>query len=66
MKKQNFCCVDNLSVLIPYRDLEKLLEVGNKIEQIESSSRRMEQMYGAMRTQYVELLQKVAEIEKYL
>lgn len=66
MNKQNFCCVDNLSVLIPYRDLEKLLEVGNKIEQIESSSRRMEQMYGAMRTQYVELLQKVAEIEKYL
>lgn len=43
MSKKDFCCVDNFSVIIPYRDLERMLESANKIAHIESIAKRMEE-----------------------
>ena len=66
MKKQNFCCVDNFSVIIPYRELEKMLECSNKIEHIEAMFERIEDRTSAMQLLYSEILEKVAEIDRYL
>lgn len=66
MKKTEFCCVDNFSVIIPYRELEKMLESSNKIAHIEALFQRMEERMAAMQVMYSEVLEKVAEIERYL
>ena len=65
-KKQEFCCVDNFSVLIPYRELEKLLQSATKLEQMELSIKRTEERCARMQYMYSELLEKVAEINRYL
>ena len=66
MKKNDFCCVDNFSVLIPYRELEKMLESSNKIAHIEVLFQRVEERTSAMQVMYSEILEKVAEINRYL
>lgn len=66
MKKKDFCCVDDFSVIIPYRELEKLLTSANKIEQIEALIRRMEERNAALQLMYSEILEKVSEINRLL
>lgn len=66
MKKETFCCVDNFSVIIPYRELEKMLESSNKISHIETLYQRSEERMAAMQLMYSEILEKVHEINKYL
>ncbi len=66
MKKQDFCCVENYSVLIPYKDLEILVQSANKIAHIEQLLKQSEMRCAAMQNMYSELLKKVAEINRYL
>lgn len=66
MKKQDFCCVDNFSVLVPYRDLEKMLQSANKIEHIEQLATAMDTRCAKMQLLYSEILEKVAEIYHFL
>lgn len=66
MKNKSFCCVDDFSVIIPYRELEKMLNSANKIEHIEALIQRMDERNAALQLMYSELLQKVAEIDRYL
>lgn len=66
MKKKEFCCVDDFSVIIPYRELEKLLASANKIEHVEALIQRMEERNAALQLMYSELLEKVAEIDRLL
>ncbi|MBR4972451.1 MAG: hypothetical protein IKY59_05725 [Oscillospiraceae bacterium] len=62
MKKQDFCCVDNFSVIVPYRELEKMLQSSNKIEHIEQLAIAMDTRCAKMQLLYSEILEKVAEI----
>lgn len=66
LKKDNFCCVDNFSVIIPYRELEKMLQSANKIEHIETLVKRVDERCAAMHLMYSEILEKVAEIYRFL
>ena len=66
MSKKDFCCVDNLSVIIPYRELEKMLESSNKIAHIEALAKRMDERVSAMQLLYSEMLEKIREINRYL
>jgi len=66
LAKQKFCCVDNYSVLIPYRDLEKMLETANNLEQFQAQLKRTNEQLAALRLMYTEVLEKVAEMDKYL
>lgn len=66
LKKQDFCCVDNFSVLIPYRELEKLLQSATKLEQMEQAIKRTDERCAKMQMLYCEVLEKVAEINRYL
>lgn len=64
MSKKN--PVNELSVIIPYRDLENLLNSSKKIEEMEKHCKRMDERYAAMHLMYVELLEKISEIDRYL
>ena len=66
LAKKDFCCVDNFSVLIPYRDLEHLFEVANKLPQFQRDLEQTKEQLDALRRMYTEALQKIAEINRYL
>ena len=66
LKSKDFCCVDDFSVIIPYRKLEVMLDSANKIAEIQELCRRMDEKYSALKFMYSELLEKVAEINRYL
>lgn len=63
-EKKNFCCVEDFPVLVPYRDLVKLVEVANNLEQYNHGLSLANSQLSALRVQYGELLQKVQEIDK--
>lgn len=66
LAKKDFCCVDNFSVLIPYKDLEHLFEIANKLPQFQQDLAQTRKELQALRTMYSEALQKIAEINRYL
>lgn len=66
MNNSNFCCVGDFPVLVPYRDLEKLLEVAKNMERYERCLSQTNEQLAALRYQYTELSEKVREIDKYL
>lgn len=48
MDNENFCGVENYSVLIPYGDLVKMVEMAKKVEQIEEQYARLHEQYAAI------------------
>lgn len=66
MSNPKFCCVDDFPVLVPYRDLVKLLEVAKNMERYERCLSRTNEQLAALRRQYVELSEKVREMDKLL
>lgn len=64
--KPDFCCVGNYSVLIPYRDLEKLVEIGNNFEALQDRLSRTEEQLDAVRSMYTEALDKIGEIRRLI
>lgn len=66
MADDKFCCVQNYSVLIPYSDLEKLVDVASKVESIEQQYTRLQEQYAAIRGMFSECLQKIAEIRNFV
>lgn len=66
LPKKEFCCVDNFSVLIPYCDLERLLETANKMQFFQDQLARTNEQLTALRIMYSEALEKIAEISRFL
>ena len=66
MDNSKFCCVDDLPVLIPYRDLEKILEVAKNMEHYDRCISQVNNQLTKLRSQYGELLEKVRELEKMI
>lgn len=57
---------EKYSVLIPYSDLEKFISLAHEMHEMKFMYRRLEEKYSAMMSLYSEILEKVAEMEKYL
>lgn len=66
MDKKNFCCVGDLPILIPYRDLQNLLEVARNLQRYERNLAHVNKQLTALRQQHIELLEKVADMERFL
>lgn len=66
MAKKEFCSVDKYSVLIPYKDLEKLVNMAQNYEEVLKVLKHLEEQYSALRYQYVETLDKLRELEDML
>ena len=66
MADDKFCSVEKYSVLIPYSDLEKLVDVANKVESIELQYKRLQDQYAAIRGMFSECLEKIREIRDFV
>lgn len=61
-----FGSVENYQVLIPYKDLVKMVEIANKVEQIELQYTRLQEQYAAIRGMFSECLDKIKEIRDFV
>lgn len=66
MADEKFCCVENYSVLIPYQDLVKMVELAHKVDQIELQYSRLQEQYAAIRGMFSECLDKITEIREFV
>lgn len=66
MPRKNFVCPDRYSILIPYKDFEKIVKMAKEVEDMQVKYKHMEEMYLAIQEMYREALQKIAEINRYL
>lgn len=66
MKKEKFCSPENLSVIIPYRDYEKLVGMVTNYDVLATRFTHLEKQVDALRGMYREALDKIAEINVYL
>lgn len=66
MNNSDFCSVGNFPVLIPYRDLEKVVEIAKNMERYERGLSQANKQLTALRSQYLELMEKVLEMDKLL
>lgn len=66
MADDKFGCVENYSVLIPYGDLVKMVEIAKKVELIEDQYSRLQEQYSAIRGMFSECLDKIAEIRDFV
>lgn len=66
MDDEKFCCPENYSVLIPYSDLEKMVDMAKKVEQIEEQYARLQEQYAAIRGMFSECLEKIKEIREFV
>lgn len=65
-KQENFCCVGDYSVLIPYKDLEKMVNLAKKSDELVRRYQRLEKKVDALYNLYLETLEKVSEMNKML
>ena len=66
MGKKDFCSPEKLSVIIPYKDYEKLVTAALSIDELQAQINRLTDRCAAIHNLYSELLQKVAEIDRLL
>lgn len=70
MSKKNFCCVGDFPVLIPYEELQNLLNIAQNYEKIQSEAEtklsRMEEKYSALQVMFTELCEKIGELRKMI
>ena len=64
MPRKKTTDVNQLSVIIPYRDFENLMNIARTIEEMEKRCKRIDERCARMQLQYVELLEKFAEFNR--
>lgn len=53
-------------MLVPYSQLAALLTLPDTVKRVETENQELRRQLDALRSQYVELLEKVREIDRYL
>ncbi len=66
MPEPKFCCPDNYSVIIPYSDLVKIVEMASKYEIIEARYARLEEQYTAIRGMFSECMDAIRDIRNFV
>lgn len=62
----DFVAPDKLQVIIPYSDLEKIVKMAVKMEEMERQYKRIEEQYAAIRGMFSECLDKIREIQEFV
>ena len=65
-RRENFCCVGDFPLLIPYKELQKLLEVARNLGRYERNLAHVNKQLTALRQQYADLTEKVQELERIM
>ena len=66
MKDKKFCFIDNYSVIVPYFDFAKMMEIGTKFVEMHRMFSVLCKQYDSMKAMHSEMLQKIDEINHYL
>ena len=66
IKKDSFVSPEKFHVLIPYSDLEKMVNMAQEMEEMKRQFKRIEEQYAAVRGMFSECLDKIAEIRDYV
>ena len=66
MPDEKFCSVEQYSVLIPYRDLERMNLMAKKVEHIEEQYARLQEQYTCIRGMFSECLETIKEIREFV
>lgn len=64
MPENDFCCVGNFPVLVPYKELEKLLDVARNQEEMKKQYDQLEVRLAKLQLLFTETLEKLAEIQE--
>ena len=56
----------DIQVVIPYKDLVELLEASRKIEDLKADNKRLHEQFGALRSQFTELMDAFRELQDYV
>ena len=65
-KNKNFVTPSTYQVLIPYADLEKMVNMARELEEIRKQNKRIEAQYAAIRGMFSECLEKIKEIQDFV
>lgn len=63
---EHFVDLEKIGILLPYSDFLKLMDVVSKVDNIQLQLDRQSVQLDALRAQYTEALDKIAEINRYL
>ena len=66
MQQDNFVAPDRYHVIIPYSDLEKMMNVVDRLDKIEKNQQRLDEQYAAIRGMFSECLEVVREIRDWV
>lgn len=58
--------VDDLSVLISYKDLARLMDAARELDKLREDNKRIMDRLGALNNLYSELLHKVNELQRMI
>lgn len=66
MKNDNFVASPPPYVVIPYSEYEKVVNMAQKMEEMEKIIKRMDDQYAAIRGMFSECLEKIGEIQDWV
>lgn len=66
MSTVEFGCVENYSVIIPYKDLEQMVNMSKELVEIRAQYARLQDQYTAIRGMFSECLDAIAEIRDFV
>lgn len=66
MSDPEFGCVENYSVIVPYKDLEMMINMSKELVEIRAQYARLQDQYAAIRGMFSECLDAIAEIRDFV
>lgn len=61
-----FCSPENYHVLIPYSDLERMVEMAREMEEMKKQMQHIDDQYAAIRGMFSECLEKIKDIRDFV
>lgn len=66
MSAESFCSPENYSVLIPYKDLEKLVDTAKFCEQVLLQNKQILQQNEALRGLFLDCLEEIRKVKAFV
>ena len=63
---EKFCSPENYHVLIPYSDLERMVEMAKEMEEMKKQLQHIDEQYTAIRGMFSECLEKIKDIRDFV
>lgn len=63
---EKFCSPEKYQVLIPYSDLERMVEMAKEMEEMKKQLQHIDEQYTAIRGMFSECLEKIKDIRDFV